>query len=114
MQTSLIRRLLSHTAYLGQQSVRPVDNMLFLGSPSEMLPSVAQVRAARGLLGWSRQELAEKSRLSTKSLQRLEDGLASPRASTLERLGRVMSEAGVQFLAETVEGGEGVRRRIST
>lgn len=75
-----------------------------------MLPSAAQIRAARGLLGWSRAKLASHAKISAKSLQQLEDGLVSPRASTLEALGRALIEGGVLFLAPSGEGGEGVRR----
>lgn len=78
-----------------------------------MIPSAAQIRAARGLLGWSRAELATRANVSTKTVQSLEDGLVSPRASTLEALGRVLAEGGVLFLAPGQEGGEGVRRSSS-
>jgi hypothetical protein len=67
-------------------------------------------QAARALLGWSRAELASRAGLSTKSLQRLDDGVVNPRASSLEGLGRVLTEGGVVFLAEDAAGGEGVRR----
>jgi transcriptional regulator with XRE-family HTH domain len=75
-----------------------------------MLPSASQIRAARGLLGWSRAELASRARVSTKSLQMLEDGSVNPRASTLEALGRAITNGGVLFLAPGAGGGEGVRR----
>jgi len=77
-----------------------------------MIPSAAQIRAGRGLLGWTRQELASRAQLSTKTVQQIEDGIVNPRASTLETLGRVMEEDGIQFLAPTKDGGEGVRRTI--
>ena len=75
-----------------------------------MLPSVSQIRAARGLLGWSRAELADRSGVARNTLQRLEDGLVSPRSSTLEALRDALAEAGVMFLASGPDGGEGVRR----
>ena len=78
-----------------------------------MIPSPAQIRAARSLLGLSRAELADRADMNAKTLQRLEDGQVSPRASTLEALGRVLVAEGVLFLAPGAEGGEGVRRAPS-
>ena len=75
-----------------------------------MLPSAAQIRAARGLLGWSRAELASRARMSTKTVQQIEDGIVNPKASTLEALGLALMQGGVLFLAPNGGGGEGVRR----
>jgi transcriptional regulator with XRE-family HTH domain len=75
-----------------------------------MLPSAAQIRAARGLLGWSRAELASRARMSTKTVQQIEDGIVNPKASTLEALGLALMQGGALFLAPSGDGGEGVRR----
>ena len=59
----------------------------------------AQIRAARGLLNWSRRELAEKSEVGFSSLLRLEsfDGIPSSNVKTLEALKKAFEEAGVEF-----------------
>jgi transcriptional regulator with XRE-family HTH domain len=59
----------------------------------------AQIRAARGLLDWSRRELAEKSGVGFSSLLRLEsfDGIPSSNVKTLEALKKAFEEAGVEF-----------------
>jgi transcriptional regulator with XRE-family HTH domain len=72
----------------------------------------AQIRAARGLLNWSRRELAEKSGVGFSSLLRLEsfDGIPSSNVKTLEALKKAFEEAGVEFIG-TPESGAGVRWR---
>lgn len=59
----------------------------------------AQIRAARGLLDWSRRELAEKSGVGFSSLLRLEsfEGIPSSNVKTLEALKKAFEEAGVEF-----------------
>lgn len=60
-----------------------------------------QIRAARGLLGWSAREAAERSGLSLPTIQRLErDAGVSPKAQarTLADLKRAFEEAGVEFI----------------
>lgn len=59
----------------------------------------AQIRAARGLLNWSRKDLAEKSGVSFASMMRLEsfDGVPSSNVKTLDALKRAFEEAGVEF-----------------
>ena len=72
----------------------------------------AQIRAARGLLDWSRRELAEKSGVGFSSLLRLEsfDGIPSSNVKTLEALRRAFEEAGVEFIG-TPDSQAGVRWR---
>jgi transcriptional regulator with XRE-family HTH domain len=63
------------------------------------LVSIAQLRAARGLLGWSKARLAKAADLSLRSLKRYEaeDGAEIPEED-LEALRRVLEAAGVEFL----------------
>ena len=71
----------------------------------------AQIRAARGLLGWSAREAAERSGLSLPTIQRLEkDAGVSPtaQARTFADLKRAFEEAGVEFIGSP-ENGPGVR-----
>lgn len=67
-----------------------------------------QIRAARALLGWSQQELADRSIISTNALNRLERGLVDSRTSTLAAVQSALVKGGIEFIAEDAKG-EGVR-----
>lgn len=70
-----------------------------------------QIRAARGLLGWSRDRLAEASGVSLRALVKLEAGEVSrPRPSTIQAVEAALSKAGVEFLDQGANG-PGVRLR---
>lgn len=73
----------------------------------------AQCRAARALLDWSRDKLAEEATIGLRTLVDFERGARDPRHATLEVLRRTLEKAGVAFLdnGETIEGGPGVRLR---
>lgn len=67
-----------------------------------------QIRAARALLDWSQQELADRAIISLNALARLERGVVDPRASTLSAVEKALTKAGIEFLAAS-DKGEGVR-----
>ncbi len=67
-----------------------------------------QIRAARALLDWSQQDLADKAIISLNALARLERGAVDPRASTLSAVEKALMRAGIEFIPET-DRGEGVR-----
>jgi len=67
-----------------------------------------QLRAARALLGWSQQQLADKAIVSVNALIRLERGQADTRMSTLNAVTSALSKAGVEFIPSG-DRGEGVR-----
>ena len=67
-----------------------------------------QIRAARALLDWSQQELADKAIVSLNALARLERGTVDPRMSTLSAVERALQKAGIEFIPES-DRGEGVR-----
>lgn len=69
-----------------------------------------QIRAARALLGWSQQQLADRAIVSTNALNRLERGLVDSRASTLSAVEKALVRGGVEFIAADIKG-EGVRLR---
>ena len=58
-----------------------------------------EVRAARAMLGLTRQRLADKARISLNSLIRLEQGVVDSRASTLMAVRRALERAGIEFLS---------------
>ena len=73
----------------------------------------AQIRGARGLLNWSRKELAEHSGVSFASMMRLEsfDGVPASNFKTLEAIKDAFEEAGIEFIG-TPENGAGVRWKL--
>ncbi len=70
----------------------------------------AQVRAARALIGWSRDHLSERSGVSTATLDRFEADKTKPQARAIEAIRAALEAAGVEFIAEN-GGGPGVRLR---
>jgi predicted transcriptional regulator len=79
--------------------------------PSMLTP--AQLRAARALVGWSRDTLAEKSGTSAPTIQAFEALGSDPKLSTLNKWYRALEGAGVEFIDEDQDGerGPGVRLR---
>jgi transcriptional regulator with XRE-family HTH domain len=73
--------------------------------------TIEQLRAARGLLGWSQSKLAVRAGLSLPTVKRVEGDLG-PRVSDEARnkLRRALEAAGVEFIDEN-GGGPGVRLR---
>jgi predicted transcriptional regulator len=73
----------------------------------------AQIRAARGILDWSRRDLANSSGVSFASMMRLEsfDGVPASNFKTLEAIKKAFEEAGVEFIG-TPEKGAGVRWKL--
>jgi len=72
--------------------------------------TAAQCRAARGLLGWSQQALADRARVAIMTVHQLEKDGAQPRRSTLYVVRRAFEDAGVEFIDEN-GAGPGVRLR---
>jgi transcriptional regulator with XRE-family HTH domain len=72
--------------------------------------SAAQCRAARGLLGWTQYELAQRARVGIVTIHQVETGVTRPRRSTLDVIRRAFETGGAEFIAEN-GGGEGVRFR---
>jgi predicted transcriptional regulator len=68
----------------------------------------AQCRAARGLLAWSQQDLANQAGVGIVTIHQLEAGTNRPRRATLDVVKRALQAAGVEFIDEN-GGGPGVR-----
>lgn len=66
--------------------------------PKALTLSYKQIKAARAILGWSQDEVAEASGLSIATVRKLEAGTISPRASTNDKLRDVFENAGLEFL----------------
>ena len=69
----------------------------------------SQCRAARGLLDWTQQELADASGLSKTSINNYERGLADVKEDTLKVIRDAFVKAQVEF-----SGSDGVRKRADT
>ena len=81
-----------------------------------MVPSMvnaAQMRAARGLVGWSQTRLAKASGLALSTIKRME-GERGPMRSSAENVVKVqqaLEDAGVIFTDRNEDGGPGVRSK---
>lgn len=80
-----------------------------LDNDLDMITS-AQCRAARGLLGWSQQILADRAKVGIMTIHQLEKEGSQPRRATLDVVRRALEAAGVEFIDEN-GGGPGVRLR---
>ena len=69
----------------------------------------AQIRGARGLLGWSQSDLAQRAGVSLPTLNRIERGAIAPRYTTVERLMSAFSIVGVSLHGDPHDGGVIIR-----
>lgn len=72
--------------------------------------SPRQCKAARALLDWSQQDLADHAKVGIVTVRQLEAGVHEPRRATLDVVRRALEAAGVDFIDEN-GGGAGVRLR---
>ena len=72
----------------------------------------AQVRAARGLIGMSQQELAKAAGIGRATIADFESGKRAPYVRTIDELQRALEAAGVEFIPEN-GGGAGVRLKFT-
>ncbi len=72
-----------------------------------------QIKAARALLGWSQQALADKAIVSLNAVTRLERGQVDSRLSTLRAVEHALIKGGIELIPAE-EKGEGVRLRKPT
>ena len=83
------------------------DGIAVLCHRSAMISS-SQCRAARGLLDWTQQDLADQAGVGIVTVRQVEAGVSEPRRATLEVIKRAFEGAGVEFIDEN-GGGPGVR-----
>jgi transcriptional regulator with XRE-family HTH domain len=62
-----------------------------------MLPSPAQCRAARALLDWTQKDLADASKVGTKTIADYERGASTPFERTVRDLREAFEAAGIEF-----------------
>jgi len=68
----------------------------------------AQSRAARGLLGWSQQVLADVAGVGIVTVHQFEAGISEPRRATLQVIRNAFEQSGIEFI-DANGGGVGVR-----
>ena len=73
-----------------------------------MYINAAQCRAARALLGWSRDVLATHSKVGKRTIVDFERGARAPHESTRIALRLAFESAGIEFIDEN-GGGAGLR-----
>ena len=66
----------------------------------------SQCRAARGLLKWSQQQLADAAGVGIVTIRQFENDQAEPRSATMQVIERAFSDSSVQFIDD--ERSEGV------
>jgi transcriptional regulator with XRE-family HTH domain len=75
------------------------------------LPSAAQLRAARALLGWSQDQLASASGKARRTIAKFELGQGVIQPDTVRALQTCLEQAGVVFTRD--KHTEGVHRRFT-
>lgn len=68
-----------------------------------------QVRAARGLLGWSQTDLCKAAGISRATLLDIENDTGDPKRSSIVAVEAALRQAGVIFVHADQGGGVGVR-----
>lgn len=78
----------------------------FLDNDGALSP--AQCRAARGMLNWTRQELAKRSKIAPMTLAHFEQGIGLPRHTTTVAIAMTLYAAGIRVVGPPKTAGPGV------
>lgn len=73
-----------------------------------MFITASQIRAARALLDWKQETLADKVGISKHTISKIENGDTQGSIQTLKKIARVLEDSGVEFIEN-----EGVRKRVT-
>ena len=90
-----------------QSNFDGIDGISRIGLPCFMI-NPAQCRAARGLLDWSQQDLADRAGVGIVTVRQFEAGVHEPRRATVQVVKQAFEAAGVEFL-DPSDGGAGLR-----
>jgi hypothetical protein len=88
----------------------PMSGNPFVG---ESMLTAAQCRAARALVEWSCDQLADASRTEADVIRKFEAKFEEPNESTKQRIRIALEAAGAVFIPEKDDAGEGVRLKFS-
>jgi predicted transcriptional regulator len=69
--------------------------------------TMAQLRGARAMLGWTSGDLARRSQIHRRTIRKLEKGEVNPQAGTIRRIVAALASGGVEF----TDGGVRLARR---
>ena len=100
-------------AYFGIEfAVARAIGSVSLFSDSAIMPAITPslCRAARGMLGWTQDELASKARVGLNTLRNFEAGRSAPMTNNLAAIQTAIEEAGIELIPEN-GGGAGLRMR---
>lgn len=64
--------------------------------------TVPQIKAARGLLDWSQNDLAERTNLTQRTITGIETGKARPSFASLKLIESAFEEGGIEFIEDGV------------
>ena len=62
---------------------------------------IKQVKTARAILGWSQSELAKRCKVSTATINRIENLAGDPFLNTLASIQNYLQLAGIEFVGDT-------------
>ncbi|NDA47247.1 MAG: XRE family transcriptional regulator [Alphaproteobacteria bacterium] len=82
---------------IAYKRMRPCTMLESQAAPDEAQIFSSQVRAARGLLGWSQSELARRAKISVAAIARIELGTTDCRMSTIQALKHSFMLSGIEF-----------------
>src|SRR5262245_31420483 len=76
----------------------------------DLMITGSQIRAARGALHWTSEDLAKKSGITSRTIKRLEqsNGVPPSRTSVLEAIQKAFEDEGIEFVGRS-DHGPGVR-----
>jgi transcriptional regulator with XRE-family HTH domain len=89
-----------------------IDGISRIRHTASVMITPAQCRAARGLLDWTQQDLADHAGIGIVTVRHFEAGVNEPRRATLEVVKRAFEAAGIEFIAPN-DGGVGLRLKSS-
>ena len=77
------------------------------------MASGAQIRAARALLNWTQQYLAERSAVAAQTIRLFETGAREPYLQTVEALEACLEQAGILFVETDTAAGVMLKHNAS-
>jgi len=69
-----------------------------------------QCRAARALLGWTQEDLAERAEIARITIRKFEAGITNPHRATQRALQAAFENAGITFIDDEHDEGVKVRK----
>lgn len=86
-----------------------------IGKDPKIMLYAEQIRAARAILNWRQEDLAQRSGIGHATVRRIESqtGMAMGNVSTLMRLKQTLGAEGIEFIGPDDSGWIGVRIKLS-